>query len=238
VVLLLLRPFSLTIHRTGSTTPHSTTIDGALLRARGRGTNIATVIDVGASDGRWSKMAMKYFPNARYLLIEAQPVHGPSLERFAETRRNVQYVLAAASDRVGAVFFDASDPFGGLASHTAIDEGCIEVPATTIDTAVEDLGLGPPFLIKLDTHGFETSILKGAHRTIPKAALLVIECYNFRLTTETLLFHEMCHLLEQFGFRCIDLVDPMYRPVDGVLWQADLVFAHQSEGVFQLDTYE
>ncbi len=34
--------------------------------------DVRTVIDVGASDGRWSLAATRHFPGARFLLVEAQ----------------------------------------------------------------------------------------------------------------------------------------------------------------------
>ncbi|MCI5141637.1 MAG: hypothetical protein D3909_07895 [Candidatus Electrothrix sp. ATG1] len=36
---------------------------------------IETVLDVGASDGRWSKGCMACFTEAKYVLFEPQPVH-------------------------------------------------------------------------------------------------------------------------------------------------------------------
>ena len=38
----------------------------ALKRISSRGVTVKTVIDVGASDGRWSLAAMDYFPDANY----------------------------------------------------------------------------------------------------------------------------------------------------------------------------
>ena len=60
--------------------------------------------------------------------------------------------------------------------------------------------LRPPFLIKLDTHGFEVPILKGAQETLQQTNLLVIETYNFQLQPTSLRFHEMCSYMEFGGF--------------------------------------
>jgi hypothetical protein len=52
--------------------PKSTapTVDVALGRMAGR-VDVRTVIDVGASDGRWTLAAMRHFPRARLLVVEA-----------------------------------------------------------------------------------------------------------------------------------------------------------------------
>lgn len=208
------------------------------LRRFAAGHPIGTVVDVGASDGRWSAMAHRQYPEAAYLLIEAQAnPHATGLELFSKKFENVHYVLAAAGDHIGTINFDASDPFGGAASKTPLDENDLVVPMTTIDFEVTRLGLHPPFLLKLDTHGFEVPIFEGASATLPTTELIVVEAYNFELQSGSLRFHELCFYLGERGFRVIDLVDVMRRPGDGVLWQFDLFFARSDAPEFSSNAY-
>ena len=162
---------------------------------------VQTVIDVGASDGRWSAAVMQYFPLATYLLIEAQKqVHGPGLEKFKASHANIAYELCAAGDHDGEIHFDASEPFGGVASPVAFKNGDITVPMRRIDSLVSSRGLRGPFMIKLDTHGFEVPILNGAVETLSRATMLVIEAYNFTLCQGCLRFYELRAFLEERGF--------------------------------------
>lgn len=207
------------------------TMRAALTRAGS--IHVASVIDVGASDGMWSRLAREIWPSARYLLIEAQPVHRAALEKG-----EFDYVLAAAGDGPGTTHFNAEDPFGGWAHQQATGLNDIVVPMTTIDIEVAQRGLVGPFLIKLDTHGFEREILDGAAATIRDASLLVIEAYNFELRPGSLRFHELCGLLESAGFRPVDLADPMHRPYDGSFWQVDMIFARSSEARFAHIAYQ
>jgi FkbM family methyltransferase len=193
---------------------------------------INTIVDVGASNGSWSKLALEHFPNAQYLLIEAQPVHKAALETFVANHKNTHYILAAAGDRQGQIHFDASDPFSGQATYNPYKDNDIEVPVTTIDLEVEKSGLKPPFLIKLDTHGFEVPIFEGALETLPQTDAISVECYNFKISPECLLFYEMSSYLDKLGFRCIDMADPLWRPYDSALWQMDLVFVNKKETGF------
>jgi FkbM family methyltransferase len=193
------------------------TMEAAIKRAGG--TPVGSVIDVGASNGSWSRMARRTWPDARFLLIEAQPVHEAALRASG-----FDFVLAAAGDKPGQIHFDAADPWGGVASYGHTGKADITVPMTTIDAEVAQRTLPPPYLVKLDTHGFEREILAGAEHTLDGASLLVIEAYNFELKPGALRFHELVAFLEQRGFRCVDLADPMHRPKDGALWQLDLVF--------------
>jgi len=200
--------------------------------------SIETVIDVGASNGQWSARMMRYFPNAKYLLIEAQEsAHGAALQRFKAAHPNVEYELCAAGAYDSEIHFDASDPLGGLASTTPFPKNDIFVPVTTIDNLVNRRRLHGPFLIKLDTHGFEVPILEGARQTMVQSAMLIIEAYNFTLCPGALRFYELCQYLEPRGFRCVDMFDLMIRPGDHAFWQMDMVFLPSTHPVFQSNRY-
>ncbi len=200
--------------------------------------DVATIIDVGASDGRWSEDALLYFPSAFIFLIEAQGgPHEPGLRKFCERHPNARYLIAAAGHRVGSIHFDTSDPLSGAAAEMPFDQNDAVVPMTTIDAEIERHGLLAPYLLKLDTHGFEREILEGVADGLAQCALLVVEAYNFEIQLGCLRFHQLCEHLEQRGFRCVDIVDVMRRQKDGVLWQCDLVFARADRPEFAANDY-
>lgn len=213
-------------------------LDAASKALAERNHAINTVIDVGASNGCWSVALMKSFPKCGYLLIEAQPVHEAALQQFCSEHENSQYVLAAAGDASGQLYFDASDPFAGQASYTPYPSNNIVVPVTTIDHEVQARHLKAPYLIKLDTHGFEIPIFKGAMDTLKNTEVIVVECYNFKIAPGCLLFFEMCEYLRGLGFRCVDMIDVLRRPHDGLLWQMDLIFVPDSRPEFSYSEYE
>jgi FkbM family methyltransferase len=212
-------------------------LSAAFKRCKNRGLHIETIIDIGASDGRWSLVAREAFPKAFCLLIEAQEDHKTALEKLKERESRFDYVIAAAGDHRGTSYFDAGDLFGGLASVTPVGNHCISVPMVTVDDEVLNKGLSPPFLLKLDTHGFELPILDGAKNTLELASLVVIETYNFKLTADSLKFYEMCTFMESKGFSCIDLVQPMHRPGDQAFWQMDIFFIPSDSAVFSSNSY-
>ncbi len=213
-------------------------LNAALIRSLNREEPPASIIDIGASDGCWSRTAHRFFPEAHYLLIEAQEGHRPSLERFLRKVPNSNFILAAAGDIEGNAYFDAEDLFGGLAAHEPVGKKCITVPMVTIDDAVKKFALPPPYLLKLDTHGFEVPIIEGAKHTLKHSSLIIIEAYNFHLTDNSLLFYELCDFMKKNGFLCIDLAQPIHRPGDHALWQFDLYFAPQGAPIFSSNRFE
>lgn len=206
----------------------------AMKRVVARGLTVKTVIDVGASDGRWTAQAMDYIPQADYLLVEANPQHEPALKAFCAAHPRTRFVLAAASNKAETIRFNADDPFGGKA-EPGEGQRAIEVRAVRLDDiAAPEAG---PFVIKLDTHGYEVPILEGAERCLTQAELVIIETYGFRIAPEALLFDEMIAYMRERGFGVLDLSDPLWRPGDRCFWQVDLYFQPLTRSEFRKTQY-
>jgi FkbM family methyltransferase len=231
------RKFGWELQRVNSKTPDPPAMSVGLEWLSDRDFHINTVLDVGASNGCWSKECMEFFPEATYVLFEPQPVHTEDIEAFVQScKQKVIPVKKAVGATVGQTLFDASDPFGGaLATQKA--DNTIEVSLTTIDASIAQLQLEGPYLLKLDTHGFEKSILDGATLALEKAEILIIEAYNFRITDEALLFWELCAYLSDRGFRPIDLIDILHRQYDDSLWQMDIFFIKSTWEGFNYISY-
>lgn len=195
---------------------------GAALHLLARlGVEPATIVDVGASDGRWADLARAAFPEARLVLFEPQPVHTAALERFQSENPDATIIRSAVGETEGSSLFDAGDPFGGVL-QTQQTADSITVPVVALDDALMDVK--PPFLVKLDTHGVEAAILAGAQEVLTRSVAWIVEAYNQRFTPDCLLFWELCNYMADRGFRPVDLVDVYHRPHDGTLWQMDLFF--------------
>jgi len=213
------------------------TTQEALRRCKQRNLKINTVIDVGASDGRWSKNCMQFFPESHYFLVEAQNDHLEGLNHFNTTHKNTSFVLAAAGKENGTIYFNNAELFGGVASETPFDENYIEVPVVALDSEIQNRGLQPPFLLKLDTHGFEVPILEGAKNIISQANLIIIEAYNFNIESNSLCFWELCEYMGDLGFRPIEVVDLMAREYDQAFWQMDIFFIKKNDPIFNYIQY-
>lgn len=210
----------------------------ALKRIAARGVEINTVLDVGASNGSWSLEARACWPQAHYHLVEADAHHKPALEAVCSATPGFSYVLAAASDEPGMVFFESSGAFGGLAMKDENKKpGALGVPAVTLDGEAKSRELKGPYLVKLDTHGFEVPILNGAREVLAQANLVVIETYNFQLEKDSLKFWQICQFMDELGFAVIDISDPMWRLKDRAFWQIDLLFIPKSRPEFSYNHY-
>lgn len=212
-------------------------MDAGLRRAGQWAPEVCTVVDVGAAAGKWTRKALPHFPSARFLLVEPLTERLSELQALGAEHPRVQFAAAAAGRATGAVSFHVAPDLDGSGIREAASAATRTVPVTTLDGEIAQRGLPGPYFIKLDTHGFEIPILEGAANALRSTSLLMIEAYNFQVARESLRFHELCVWLGERGFRVVDLLDPLRRPADGLLWQIDLVFARHDHPAFAHTAY-
>ena len=68
---------------------------------RARGFPCRGLLDVGANQGDWTRMAMEVFPEAKFLLVEPQVEMVPKLDALCREHKNVEYVLAGVGSKEG-----------------------------------------------------------------------------------------------------------------------------------------
>jgi FkbM family methyltransferase len=129
-------------------------IPTALRRAKARGFHPGSVIDVGASNGQWTRQCQAVFPEAKYLLIDPLDANKAALAAMAEEDARVSVWQGA----IGAVpgnlvlhchgdqssFFRSKDFLGS--------EKSVEV--RTLDSFLTTGNLLSPLLIKADVQGY------------------------------------------------------------------------------------
>ena len=204
------------------------------------GAPFGTIIDVGAAAGTWTEKAISVWPTARYLLFEPLQERQPDLIQLQRKHKDtdIEIISSAVGEKAGEVSFSVADDLDGSAIDTDTTSGAARtVKMTSLDITVQEHSYPKPYLIKLDTHGYEIPILEGAKQILPQTSLLIIEAYGQRIAKQSLLFYELCDFLDQQGFRPIDLVDAMRRPADYTFWQCDLFFVPKSHAAFSDITY-
>jgi FkbM family methyltransferase len=223
--------FGYDIQRTGPTLeiPY---FQQALNRWKSFPFHFESVIDVGASDGRWSLKFKTAFPAKRHLLIDANQTHEAVLQKICTANPSWFYKRCAVGKNDGVYYFDDSDPFGGHLSEISLGPNYKPCPVSTLDTLANEFNLPSPIFIKLDTHGVEIPILDGATRCLSESVALAIEVYNLEVGAPAVPFWDLCGYLRQRGFRPLDLWDVLYRPKDKALWQFDLLFVRADLPVF------
>jgi len=221
-------------HGDSANTMNPWTMTAALRRLSSNGFTFSTVLDIGASDGKWTRDALAVFPDAYYLLFEPLEERRRELERLEDESPRVTFEVAAAGSVLGEVSFIVTEDLDGSRAvlNEPLDGVNRQVRLTTIDHALRTRGLPPPHLLKLDVHGYELPILAGAAATLKETRVAVIEAYNFHITADSPTFHELVLHMDRLGFYCIDIVDPYRMSAEGFEWQVDLFFARKDDPIF------
>ncbi len=210
-------------------------LESALERAVSRGLKVNTVIDVGASDGRWTLTASKLFPEAKFFLVEPNQAHEASLQAIHSMYSNMDYVIAAAGDISGEIYFSTPDLFSGFIQEKS-DEGNSKVIIEKLDFWIIKRNLPPPYVLKVNTNGAEWLVIRGAAETLKQTNMVILESYNFSEHGQ-LRFHEICLIMEELHFRCIDIAEPLHRMKDRALSQFKLFFIPDSSFEFISNHY-
>lgn len=129
------------------------------------------VVDVGANVGVFSLfVARRVGSRGRVIAIEPLPINLHHLERnMAENRaRCVTVVAAAVGASCGRLTILMSNIDTGSSSVAARSGTSFEVPMQTVDEIVERHGVTPTW-VKIDTEGFEVSVLRGMQRILSAA---------------------------------------------------------------------
>ena len=128
------------------------------------------MIDIGCADGQFFLDHMKWFPGAVPLNIDANRLYEESLQAIKDAVGGA-YCITAITDFVGEIEITesvhpywtsirpAGDPYWSRVNDLVKTK--VKVPATTLDTLVDELALKPPFLLKLDVQGAERPRLPG-----------------------------------------------------------------------------
>lgn len=215
------------------------TMKDGLQRINKKNILVNTIIDVGAATGSWTRLAKVNWPNANYVLFEPLEERKAQLEKIVATNENYFLVTKIAGKKEGKTNFIVAGDLDGSGVYDAeTSKGVVrELEVVSIEMEIKRLALPGPYIIKLDTHGFEIPIIEGCSSILNEINLFIIECYGFNITKDSLLFWEMCRYMENLGFRLIDVVDIMRRPNDDAFWQCDAFFIPAKTELFNINSY-
>ena len=199
--------------------------------------SVKTILDVGAAKGVWSIALQKLWPCCSFVLFEPLEERKTALENLISANTNFHYIPSAAGKDSSQIKFYISADLDGSGVAKDTDQITRLVSLTSVDLEIKRLKLHGPFIIKLDTHGYEVPILEGCKDIIEHVSLFIIECYGFRIAKHSFLFWEMCRHMDTLGFRLIDIVDVMRRPKDEAFWQCDAFFVRKEDEVLDNASY-
>ena len=207
----------------------------SLEKTRVQGFSPTTVIDVGASNGQWTRECRQIFPGARYLLVDPLEENRPALEQLALTDPRIEVWHGALGAAAGRLELWAHGDQSSFLHSSDFPGTRRTVELRTLDSFIETSGLQPSMLLKADVQGYELEVLKGASQCLEMCEVLLIEVSIRRLYDGSPLAHDIVGYLGWKGFRVYDICSFVQRPADNELVQCDLVFAREGCKLFSYE---
>jgi FkbM family methyltransferase len=199
---------------------------GRLTWMRNRGFKPSAIVDIGASNGGWTRKCMKRYPEAKYFCVDPLEENRAGLTRLKDEEKNVDFWMGCLGAEAGKAILNVDGSGSSiLTGHTGNLYGVQrEVPVETLDNLVLNKVCPPPDLMKLDVQGYELEVLKGAEFSLREAEAVILESSFISFQKGMPLLHEVIGYLVEKGFVLYDILSLKIRPLDGAAAQGDLLF--------------
>jgi FkbM family methyltransferase len=190
------------------------------------------ILDVGASNGCWTRQFLQLFPRATAFLFEPGTAYADQMQATLNSHKRLKLFPIALGDRNGPAVFHV------LPNHHAsttvdwegkgVEEKMTIVPMRTIDSLIDEGAITQPDLIKMDIQAGELAALKGAIATLPNVRALCLETWLVKgYGTATPLIADLMEFLRPFQFHLFD-VGMQHRYDDGTLYGIDTWFVNEA----------
>ena len=195
----------------------------AYQRLKSKGFKPAFMIDVGAYQGEWTRLARRVFPDVPALMIEAQAAKRTFLDKVCADLPDVRYEQALLGRTGGQKvhFFEMETGSSMFPENSNVARLEKELTTTTLD----DLAgrIPAPALLKIDVQGAELEVLEGAKATLASCEVVQLEVALLPYNEGAPTLLEVLNYMAERDFVPFD-VSGMSRPNGIDLAQLDLLF--------------
>lgn len=201
----------------------------SLARLKQLGVTPTSVFDVGAYEGDFIKMCLDLWPNTTILAFEPLQEKVAFLHhRFKNNKVSLEQTLVGEVDTDNVKFYADETASSVLMSDEVNSKKDIRyLPMRKLESVIEQKGITPPCLLKIDTQGYEFEILKGCGKYLSSIQFILLELNFIEVYSNARLAHEVISYLNQHGFVIYDVCAIHRRPLDMALFQIDFLFVQK-----------
>ncbi len=210
------------------------TMWGSIENLARNGFRPAAVIDAGAWIGEWTEHVRPIFPDASFLMLDANPVNEPRLAAAAKKlgpKVRHRIALLGREARPAIDFYSMETGSSVLVELTTFPREKVSLPMRTLDEVVREEGLSGRLFLKADVQGYELELLRGARGTLAQTEVVLLEVSLLPYNAGAPLIDEVIAFMKQEGFAVYDACGGSRRESDAALFQLDLMFAREDSAL-------
>jgi FkbM family methyltransferase len=210
-----------------------------------RGFRPGTVVDIGVATG--TPWLYEPFRDAQLVLIDPNPAFAGDLARLRAEHGAHLYPHAVGAERGDIVLhidtvapsssslLNVSSLITDRWAQAGVPHGFTEVrvPMLTLDETLAAAQYRDPFLIKIDTEGYERNVILGATETLRRTEVVVAEVSIVRRFEGSYEFSELIALMDARGFRVYDLLDVTTFGRGGPINYVDFAFVRRDSALIR-----
>jgi FkbM family methyltransferase len=188
------------------------------------------IIDVGAYQGDWARLACRVFPNVHILMIEAQELKRPFLDKVCTELPYASYestILGANSGEL-LTFYEMETGSSFLPEQSNAPRTSKQMITKTLDEVASKLA-GNDLFLKIDVQGAELQVLAGGEATLKRSAVVQLEVAMLAYNAGAPTILEVLNYMNDRGFVPFDISGES-RP-KGHLVQIDILFTPRSSSL-------
>lgn len=188
------------------------------------------IIDVGAYEGNWTRLAIKVFGELPSLMVEAQPGKARVLEQTCASLPLARYVSAVLSGKAGETvkFYEMETGSSFLAEQSNAPRSETLLTTQTLDEVAEGLP-GSSLFLKIDVQGAELHVLAGGEKTLARSAVIQLEVAMLPYNKGAPTMLQVLSYMEERGFVPFDISGES-RPTRHLV-QIDMLFVPRASGL-------
>ncbi len=189
------------------------------------GVGIRRALDLGAFEGKWTKLLREIYPSVQVVMVDANTDKELLLRPLGDCR------IAVLGDADGrevdyykCLDGDAGSGNGIYRENTGFSFTPEKRKCVTLSTL---LGTAEGFdLIKMDVQGAELDVIRGGLPIVRNSRYLLLELQTHNYNLGAPHFEEVVAFLHGEGFAVVDIVDLMYS--GDKLIQVDVLFQNKN----------
>ena len=198
------------------------------------------ILDIGCGHGEWFLKCNFFFPNAKYLLFDANKYNEDNLKNLKNKYSNMSYKICLLSETVREhKFFNMGYGSSVYEEKTNFTKDVEHIMSSTLENELTDFKLDiSNNIIKLDVQGSEIDILKGLGSKIDLFAIIILETSVKEYNKGSPLFIDVINYMNKKNYSLYDIYDLKRLGMNkSFLVQFDAVFVKKNSSILEFDVF-